>query len=175
MKNIVKYTCAFISATCLFFMILSCNNNSGSKNNNRDSVNSLTTLKAPAGKSPSTYRDTLIINFPSAVFYHPDSLQLSRIKALTDTMYFDGSMHEYFYQMRNARIVLKKNWPQVSIIESERCRYLLFIKKDGTREYIDLDTKNDPYGLFVFDGIQSPVMIDMTNIETIVGFYFSKQ
>ena len=175
MKNIVKYTCAFISATCLFFMIFSCNNNTGSKNNKKDPVNSSSTTKVAAEKPPATYPDTLIINFPSAVFYKPDSLQLSRIKALTDTMVFDGSMHEYFYQMRNARIVLKKNWPLVSIIESEKCRYLLFIKKDGTREYIDLDTKYDTHGLFVFDGIKSPVMVDMTNIETIAGFYFSRQ
>ena len=62
-------------------------------------------------------------------------------------MVFDGSMHEYFYQMRNARIVIKKTWPGLKIVESKNYRFILFIKKDKTTECIDLNTKNDSEGL----------------------------
>ncbi len=89
-------------------------------------------------------------------------------------MIFDGSMHAWFYQMRNARIVIKKTWPLLAITASEKYRYLLFIKNDDTREYIDLDTINDSHGIFVFNGTGSPIMIDMTNIETAISFYLEK-
>ena len=173
MKNIIDYLPAVIPSTCLFFIFISCNTNTGTKKEVADSVKTFTVTKILT-KPPSTYTDTLIINFPAAVFYQPDSLQLSKIKAQSDSMAFDGSMHEYFYQMRNARMVIKKSWPRLKITETKNYRYLLFIKNDDTLEYIDLNTKNDTHGLFVFDGKKSPVPVDMTNIETEVSFYLKK-
>jgi len=45
---------------------------------------------------------------------------------------------------------------------------------NGKVEVIDLNTKNDPCGLFVFNGQKPPLLVDMTNIDTDLGFYFSK-
>lgn len=173
MKNFVGYAYAIIWVTYSCFSMLSCNSPEDVKKEVAGSVKIITrekSLKKPA----ATYTDTLLINFPAAVFYQPDSIQLFRIKAKTDSMVFDGTMHEYFYQMRNARMVIKKNWPQLTIIESIRYRFLLFIKKNNTPEYIDLDTKNDSHGLFVFDAKKSPIMVDMSNIETDISFYLKK-
>ena len=170
MKNIVGYTHAIISATCLLCFIHACNDNGAVKKAVANPVKSITSAKF-LRKPPASYTDTLIINFPAAVFYQPDSIQLSLIKAQTDSMSFDGNMHEYFYQMRNARIVLKKTWPGLTIIESTKNRFLLFIKKNNTPECIDLDTKNESHGLFVFDGKKTPLPVDMTNIETEISFY----
>ena len=170
MKNTGHYFFAFMYGAGLSLIFFSCSNNEGSKQRDKISENKISTTKVSA-KPPSTYPDTLTINFPAAVFYHPDSLQLLKIKAQTDSMVFDGSMHEFFYQMRNARMVIKKNWPNLTIIEAKNYRYLLFIMQDGKQECIDLDKKNDGYGLFVCNGIKPPLLIDMTNIETEVSFY----
>jgi hypothetical protein len=131
--------------------------------------------KHPVNNKPSSsFSDTLKINSPAAVFYHPDSLQLEKIKSVTDAGIFDGSMHEYYYLMRNAHIVIKKNMPQLKIIEAKNVRYLLFISADKSEDCIDLDTKNDAYGLFIFDRKKPPRLLDMANIESELGFYFSK-
>ncbi len=151
-------------------ILLSCNNNTR-RVNNEIVVNPVDTISKLLPKPPATYPDTLTINFPTAVFYHPDSLQLLKIKAQTDPMVFDGAMHEFFYQMRNARMVIKKTWPHLSITEAENYRYLLFIMQDGKQVCIDLDKENDAYGLFVFNGKKAPLAVDMTNIETEVSFY----
>ncbi len=150
-------------------ILLSCNNSRAVKN--KIESKAVDTVSKLSAKPAGTFPDTLTINFPAAVFYHPDSLQLSKIKAQTDSMVFDGTMHEFFYQMRNARMVIKKTWPHLTITEAKNYRYLLFIMHDGTRECIDLDTKNDAYGLIVFNGKKPPLLIDMTNIETEVSFY----
>ena len=169
MKNTSHYLFVFLAAG-LSVSIFSCSNNTGSKQKDKISGSGISTTNVSA-KPPSTYTDTLMINFPAAVFYHPDSIQLSKIKAQTDPMVFDGSMHEFFYQMRNARMVIKITWPHLPIIEAKNCRYLLFIMQHGKQECIDLDKKSDAYGLFVCNGIKPPLLIDMTNIETGISFY----
>jgi hypothetical protein len=125
-------------------------------------------------KPPGSFSDTITIDFPSAIFYKPDSLQLEKIKAITNTMIFDGMMHDCFYQMKNSRRVLRKYYPRVRIVEVKNARYLLFKKTGDQKECIDLDTKNDPCGIFIFDGYKAPRLVDMTNIGTELGFYFSK-
>ena len=122
-------------------------------------------------KAPGTFQDTLMIDSPSAVFYYPDSVQLLKIKMQTDPVAYEGLEHEYFFQMRNAHIVIKKTWPALKIIDSKHYRYLLFIKTNGEKECIDLDKNNEAYGLFVFDSKKPPVMIDMSNVETGISFY----
>ena len=125
-------------------------------------------------KPPGSYSDSLIINYPVAVFYYPDTLQLEKIKSLTDSVIFESTMHELFYQMRNSRIVLNKTYPHLKIVDAKNVRFLLFKPAAGKNHLIDLNSKNDPYGLFVSDGYKPPRLLDMTNIESELGFYFTK-
>src|SRR5688572_21484454 len=125
-------------------------------------------------KPPSSYQDTLRITDFSAVFYSPDSMQLERIRLLTEEQVFNGSMHEYYYQQRNAGLFFQKHWPQLTIVEAKNIRYLLFVSLDQHTEINDLDKLNDAYGIFVFASGQSPLQIDMTNVETQVADYFQR-
>lgn len=130
--------------------------------------------KVARTKPPSSFNDTLLIDKPSAVFYHPDSLQDLHIKAITDTGVYISSVHENFYQMRYSRIVLHKYYPAIKIVEARNLRYLRFKKLNGGSVYIDLNTLNDPSGMLVFDGLNAPLLIDMTNVETGLDAYFRK-
>ena len=168
----ILYHFSSLAIASAVILASSCNNN----NSNKVIAVSTPQTSVVNGikKAASTYQDTLIIQTPAAIFYHPDSLQLLKIKAQSDSIFYEGSMHEYFYQMRNARIVIHKTWPQLSIIESKNYRYLLFTKKDGSKDCIDLDKKNDPFGLFVFNTQKPPLPVDMTNIETDISFYINE-
>ena len=125
-------------------------------------------------KPPSNFMDTMQIDFPAAVFYHPDSLQLKKIKELTDSAIFEATMHEYFFQMRNARMSIKRDWSLLKIVEAKNIRFLLFKGKDNDSTYIDLNTKNDSHGLFLFQPGKKPHYADMMNIDTELGYYFKK-
>lgn len=107
----------------------------------------------------------------AAVFFHPDSVQLFQLKAQKKPDVYEGTMHEFFYQMRNARMIIKKEWPGLKIVEAKNYRYLLFVKTDNVHELVDLDLKKDAFGLFVFNCVKPPLLIDMTNIETEMSFY----
>ena len=123
-------------------------------------------------KPGSSYSDTIKITSSAAVFYSPDSMQLEKIKAITDTMTFEGTMHDCFYQVRNSRNILNKSYKQVQILEVKNARYIAFEKINGEKEYVDLNSQNDPCGLFIFNGNKSHRLVDMTNIETELNFYF---
>ena len=123
-------------------------------------------------KPGSSYSDTIKIKSAAAVFYSPDSAQLDKLKAITDKMIFESTMHECFYQMRNSRNILKKFYKHIQVTEVTNARYVVFEKRNGEKEYVDLNTQGNPCGLFIFDGSKSYKLVDMTNIETELGFYF---
>ena len=125
-------------------------------------------------KPPSTYSDTLTIAVDAAVFYRPDSIQMEKIKGVNKEMVFKSIEHECFFQQRNARMVIAKYWPKVKIIETAHASNLLFLKADKSSTLIDLNSKNDICGIFLFRKDKAPILIDMMNIDTELGFYFIK-
>lgn len=147
----------------------SCINSSDNKKTNTPRKN-VTSKKKP----PGSFSDTVKINFPAAVFYYPDSLQLEKIKVITDSMTFNSIDHECYYLMRNARITLKDYQPEVKLIETTKARYFLFIKSDKSSVCIDLNTQNDMCGIFLFNQVKEPLLVDMANIDTELNFYFNK-
>lgn len=165
----ISYLSALSVLALQLFSVSACNNNDYKNVQTRPVITE--SGKKNKLKPSSTYSDTLIIDFPAAVFYHPDSVQWLKIKDQTDSAVFDGLTHEFFYQMRNARMVIQNTWPDIKIIEAKNCRYLLFITADNNRQCVDLDMANDAYGLLVFNQKKAPLAVDMMNIETGISFY----
>ncbi|MDP4284741.1 MAG: hypothetical protein Q8891_09970 [Bacteroidota bacterium] len=158
----------------VFFLVpilFACNHTPGNKNKDKSKASM---ERQFLQKPPSSFGDTLAIQFPSAVFYQPDSLQLEKIKSVNNKMVYESLTHNCFYQMRNARMVLKKYWPQIHVIETSKARYLLFIKANKKTTCIDLNSKNDICGILLFDGKKEPELVDMMNIDTGLEFYFKK-
>jgi len=156
------------------FFLWSCSdgNDPGSKESKRkDSTAHLTTTYK---KPSSTHHDTLTISSGAAVFYSPDSMQWNKLKATVPKNTYETETHNCYYQMRNARMVIKKYYPGLRVIEASSARFLLFIKDDKSSIYIDLDTKGDMCGIFLFDRKKDPELIDMMNIDTALRFYFEK-
>src|SRR5438477_9819935 len=99
--NLQLFTC-FI----LIFFICSCSHSGQQDKPVQIRVES---KSFPKDKPPSSYSDTLIINSTAAVFYSPDSVQLEKLRSITDKGAFDANLHEYYFLTRNARLVIKKN------------------------------------------------------------------
>jgi hypothetical protein len=78
------------------------------------------------------------------------------------------------YQMKNARLAVKDYGPQIRTLEASKARYLLFIKSDKSTTYVDLNTEDGMCGLFLFNQVKDPILVDMTNIGTELDYYFFK-
>ncbi|MEO8861773.1 MAG: hypothetical protein ABI358_10145 [Ginsengibacter sp.] len=172
LPNITSYILATYSAFTLILFTCSCSETS--EKNNQQEVKSPQKKHQIIKKPGSSFSDTIVVTANSAVFYNPDSLQMEKIKVVNEKDIFDMLTHDCHYQQQNARMVIKKYWPQIKIIKASKARYLLFVKINKTKIYIDLNDKNDICGLFLFNGKKDPVLVDMPNVDTELGFYFSK-
>jgi len=164
----------FLTILIVAVWLYGCSHQGNSNKKNRQTQDKSTGPPVVYKKPPSSFNDTLVVRGKAAVFFMADSVQLEKIKAITEKMVYESNNHDCFYQMRNARFVLKKYWPRVQVIETSRARYLLFINSDNNNTCIDLNTKNDQCGIFLFDDSKAPKLADMTNIDTELGFYFSR-
>ena len=173
LTTIIFFPIIACSIFIIFLVTSSCSENSKNNNNKQEEQSAKT--KPPIIKKPgSSFNDTISVSVKAAVFYSPDSLQMDKIKGVNEKAIFDMLTHDCHYQMQNARIVLTKYWPQLHVVEATKARYILFVKKNGSKIWIDLNNKNDICGLFLFDTKKDPVLVDMPNIDTELGFYFSK-
>jgi hypothetical protein len=156
----------------IFLLACSC---SLSPEKNKGRVEKVRVAKTPIIKKPSSsFDDTVIINSPSAVFYNPDSLQMEKIKVVNEKRDYETITHDCYYQMQNARTVIREHWPGIRIIEVVKARYLRFVKMDQHEICIDLNAKNNICGLFLFDPKKDPEPVDMPNIDSFLWFYFGK-
>ncbi len=152
------------------FLLWSCGHS-----NDSEALHAIHVRPRHMGKPPSATSDTLRIEGSAAVFFYPNSVQLEKVKDSLDTSVYKAIMHDYFYQMRNGRKVVRESRPALTIIDARNYRYLLFVKRDNSRKCIDLNAKGDLYGILLFDGKKDPVLVDMPNIKTALGFYFKDQ
>ena len=161
----------FIQIFCSIFLTVLLANCSDSNGSNKNSINkSESQVNVKPG---SSFQDTLLIQNKSAVFFFPDSIQLEKIKLNTEKSVFESTEHEFFYQIRNAKNVIKQNNPSLNIVDAKKIRFINFTKDDKSSLVIDLDSKMDSYGLFLFDGRKDPKLVDMMNIDTELWFYFN--
>lgn len=168
----MKIVKQIIASSILFILIVCCKGKY--RENNASKYDSLPTKPAKNINKPgASFSDSIYIKEAAAIFYYPDSLQDVRIKAITEPAIYNSSTHEMFYQMRNAKIVIKKTYPKLKVIEVTNSRFLMIQKKDGGKQIIDLDKYNDARGLILCNGIKEPQLADMTNIETELYRYFN--
>ena len=157
---------------CILFIVFTCSC-SDSQQKNTPVQTGTKSKSLPKNKPGSTYQDTLIISSAAAIFYSPDSLQLEKIKAVSDKDVFEANMHEYYFLTTTAHKVIRNNMPSLKIIDAKNIRYLLFIKDNKNKTCIDLDSKFDPYGLILFKPGSDPEQADLSNTDTALGFYFT--
>ncbi len=145
----------------------------GCRTNSRDSIPSSQEATNHRNKPTSFFQDSLFIHGDAAVFYYPDSIQLQTIKEVTNPQIFDGTFHELEYQIKFSKKTLQSEWPKLAIIDARKVRFIVFNKVNGTSSIVDLNNYNDPEGLFIFNGIKDPILVDMTNLSQGLEYYFN--
>jgi hypothetical protein len=125
-------------------------------------------------KPPSSYNDTILIDRSCIVYYFPDSMQLEKIRLVTDSAIFNSTMHEFEYLIKNARRAVSesKAVEGIPVREVLKARYLLF-RGQGGDSCIDLNTRGDVIGIYLFKPSKWPRAVDLANIDTDLTAYFS--
>ena len=118
--------------------------------------------------------DSLVVDSGAAVFFRQDSLHLARIKAILKERVFESLTHDCYFETKYARSVLRRSRPSLSIVNDSTHRWLIFVKKDGTRKRIDLYAIQDICGVILFDGTRDPERASMPDIDTALWNYFGE-
>jgi hypothetical protein len=148
-------------------LIMSCNQNDKSPGEKNAASKTIT-------KPGASGTDSLAINAPALIFFEPDSIQLEKIKKVTEQGVFKSNVHEYEFQSYTAKMYAKKYRPDLKTFEAKNFRYIVFIKSDKSRKVIDLDKIADTWGMYVFDPNKEPQLSDMMSVDTEIPRYFSK-
>ncbi len=153
----------------VLLFLYSCSNNVQNKEVLSNKTSSASSIQ---GKASSSFKDTLDIDFPAAVFFNTDKVQSEKYIQSNGKKVFESIQHDFFYQMKYSRDVLKKYYPEIKVTEVINSRYLRFRTINSEYITIDLD-KYDLCGMFISDGKKPPMVVDMTNVDTQLGFYFA--
>jgi len=169
-KQVITNPINYLLAVLLMIFSNSCTNNVQNKEVLPSKTDSVRTIE---GKPSSSFKDTINIGFPAAVFFNTDKLQSEKYIDTHGKQVFESIQHDCFYQMKYSKGILKKYYPEIKVTELINARYLRFNTANSGYITIDLN-KYDLCGMFISDGQKAPIVVDMTNVETQLGFYFSK-
>jgi hypothetical protein len=132
----------FLIIGTIIFFLLSCNNNTGA--------------------SGSAATGPLKITGRCAVFYTPGEAKLRQLKNAFGEKDFPDIAAANQQYMEAARQFLTKQ--QVKIITTSNDQ-LLFVKGNGEQAPVNLNYSKYAWEIFLFNGFDDPVKIDMTNVE----------
>jgi hypothetical protein len=116
--------------------------------------------------------DTVFIDQSTAIFFQADTSQLTQIQKQIPPMNYESMCHDCFYQMRNAKNVMKQYWKNIAIVDVSHVRFLIFKKGDHSTRMIDLNSTRDICGIYLFEPAKDPELIDMMNVDTALENYF---
>lgn len=159
------FTGLFLSVAGLL-VLFSCGNNEPGKKAGADPLTG--NIKKPA----SSFDDSLFVEAPGAIFYYPDSMQLEKMRSVTDSAVHESYLHESYYMMRNARRTIAESMPALQITDAKNVRYIV-VQDSLNRQVIDLDTKGDAFGIILVKKGLEARSIDMANITSELPAYFS--
>ena len=125
---------------------------------------------ASSGDHAFVQAATLQISEPAAVYFHPDSLKLQNLEETLGEKFFTDAEESMGNLSTSRDYMVKEN---IRIIETE-ARELTFTKSDGTVKTIDLSSPEYTWGLFLFNGIDDPIQVDMAKPEKETAAYMKK-
>lgn len=121
-------------------------------------------------KEPILNADTLVIDKKAAVFYQPDTIQIEiRKKEIGEDKFMIGA-DDYLYSMHIAYNFIDS--ARLTMLDAKGKRFLKFVTADKSQQIIKLDTLPELWGLFLFDPIKKPKLVDMTIIDEEYKSYF---
>ena len=120
----------------------------------------------------SSNQNILTVDKPCAVFYYPDSLSFEKLNKEMDTASWADYLEDNQTYFSEAHEVAEST--DLYSVTTEAA-ILNFIKKDGSKYTVKVDTLEDKWGLFLFDGIHDPKQYSMTDMAPAIDEYLDKK
>lgn len=168
MKN---YKTVFLA----FFTLISCNQIVNHKEDNLDSVTTISKKKVENKKNDNAEIsknriDTIVVKNQTAIIIEPTDKQIEkRKKEVGDEDFYIGA-DDYMWYLNESTETFRKN--KLNVLSIKNGKTIKFEMENGNNAILELNGEDELWQIYLFDPKLKPKKIDMTDSENEYKTYF---
>jgi hypothetical protein len=168
MKN---YKSVFLA----FFTLISCNQILNHKEDNLDSVTTISEKKVENKKKDnaeisSNRIDTIVVKNQTAIIIEPTDKQIEKRKKEVGEEDFYIGAGDYMWYLNESTETFRKN--KLNVLNIKNGKTIKFEMENGNNAILELNGEDELWQIYLFDPKLKPKKIDMTDSENEYKTYF---
>jgi hypothetical protein len=168
MKN---YKSVFLA----FFTLISCNQIVNHKEDNLDSVTTISEKKVENKKNDNAEIsknriDTIVVKNQTAIIIEPTDKQIEKRKKEVGEEDFYIGADDYMWYLNESTETFRKN--KLNVLNIKNGKTIKFEMENGNNAILELNGEDELWQIYLFDPKLKPKKIDMTDSENEYKTYF---
>ena len=165
----------YISVFLTLFTLISCNQTVNQKEENLNSITTISEKKVSKKKINNTKSnkngiDTVVIKNQTAIIIEPTDKQIEKRKREIGEEDFYIGADDYMWYLNESTETFRKN--KLNVLNIKNGKIIKFEMENGNNAILELNGKDELWQIYLFDPKLKPKKIDMTDSETEYKTYF---
>ena len=165
----------YISVVLALFTLISCNQTVNQKEENLNSITTISEKKVSTKKINNTKSskngiDTVVIKNQTAIIIEPTDKQIEKRKKEVGEEDFYIGADDYMWYLNESTETFRKN--KLNVLSIKNGKIIKFEMENGNNAILELNGKDELWQIYLFDPKLKPKKIDMTDSENEYKTYF---
>ena len=165
----------YISVVLALFTLISCNQTVNQKEENLNSITTISEKKVSTKKINNTKSskngiDTVVIKNQTAIIIEPTDKQIEKRKREIGEEDFYIGADDYMWYLNESTETFRKN--KLNVLSIKNGKIIKFEMENGNNAILELNGKDELWQIYLFDPKLKPKKIDMTDSENEYKTYF---
>ena len=165
----------YISVVLALFTLISCNQTVNQKEENLNSITTISEKKVSTKKINNTKSskngiDTVVIKNQTAIIIEPTDKQIEKRKREIGEEDFYIGADDYMWYLNESTKTFRKN--KLNVLNIKNGKIIKFEMENGNNAILELNGKDELWQIYLFDPKLKPKKIDMTDSENEYKTYF---
>jgi hypothetical protein len=166
---------SYKSVFLVFFTLISCNQIVNHKEDNLDSVTTISEKKVENKKNDNAEIsknriDTIVVKNQSAIIIEPTDKQIEKRKKEVGEEDFYIGADDYMWYLNESTETFRKN--KLNVLNIKNGKTIKFEMENGNNAILELNGEDELWQIYLFDPKLKPKKIDMTDSENEYKTYF---
>lgn len=158
-----------------FFTLISCNQIVNHKEDNLDSVTTISEKKVENKKNDNAgisknRIDTIVVKNQTAIIIEPTDKQIEKRKKEVGEEDFYIGADDYMWYLNESTETFRKN--KLNVLNIKNGKTIKFEMENGNNAILELNGEDELWQIYLFDPKLKPKKIDMTDSENEYKTYF---
>jgi hypothetical protein len=166
---------SYKSVFLVFFTLISCNQIVNHKEDNLDSVTTISEKKVENKKNDNAEIsknriDTIVVKNQSAIIIEPTDKQIEKRKKEVGEEDFYIGADDYMWYLNESTETFRKN--KLNVLNIKNGKTIKFEMENGNNAILELNGEDELWQIYLFNPKLKPKKIDMTDSENEYKTYF---